>query len=202
MKIRIKLLVLKLLINLIHKFKTSRNLYLKKELTSKLKKVGTSFRIDKEFSIVNPKYVEIGHNFSCKQRVRIEAIDQYNSHFFSPLIFIGNNVSFNTDIHIGCIDSIRIGDNCLFASRIFISDHNHGDSSFEMLKMAPEDRPLISKGPVVIKNNVWVGEGVAILSGVTIGENSIISTNAVVTKSVPPNVVVGGVPAKIIKHIK
>ena len=74
--------------------------------------------------------------------------------------------------------------------------------SFEMLKMAPEDRPLISKGPVVIKNNVWVGEGVAILAGVTIGENSIISTNAVVTKSVPPNVVVGGVPAKIIKYIK
>ena len=54
-----------------------------------------------------------------------------------------------------------------------------------MLKMAPEDRPLISKGPVVIKNNVWVGEGVAILAGVTIGENSIISTNALVTKSVP-----------------
>ena len=79
---RIKLLVLKFLINLIDSFEASRNLYLKKELTSKLKKVGTSFRIDKEFKIINPKYVEIGHNFSCKQRIRIEAIYQYNSHFF------------------------------------------------------------------------------------------------------------------------
>ncbi len=60
----------------------------------------------------------------------------------------------------------------------------------------------MSKGAVIIKDNVWVGEGVAILSGVTIGENAIIATNAVVTKDVPANSVVGGIPAKIIKIIK
>ena len=89
----------------------------------------------------------------------------------------------------------------MFASRIFITDHDHGDTKFESLDIPPKYRPLKSKGPVVIKKNVWVGEGAAILSGVTIGQNSIICTNAVVTKDVPPNSVVGGIPAKIIKTI-
>ena len=67
--------------------------------------------------------------------------------------------------------------------------------------MLPLERPLISKGAVVIENNVWVGEGVVIMPGITIGENSIIGANSVVTKDVPKNTVVGGVPAKILKQL-
>ena len=131
----------------------------------------------------------------------LETIDSFGNQKFTPSIKIGNNVIFNTDIHIGCINSIVIGDNCLFASRIYITDHQHGETTPGMLNIKPIDRPLISKGPVIIKNNVWVGEGVGIMSNVTIGENSIIATNAVVTKDVPPNCVVAGIPAKIIKYI-
>jgi acetyltransferase-like isoleucine patch superfamily enzyme len=77
------------------------------------------------------------------------------------------------------------------------------DNLFEdMINLAPAQRRLISKGPVIIENNVWVGEGVAIMPDITIGENSIIATNAVVTKDVPANCVVGGVPAVIIKKIQ
>ena len=189
-------------VELFDSFQIKKSLHEKKRILSQLKKAGIGFKISKDYTIVNPKYIEVGDNFKCKERVRIEAIDSYNNQIFTPNIKIGNNVSFNTDIHIGCIKYIEIGDNCLFASRIYITDHDHGDTSKEMMLIAPDKRPLISKGSVIIKNNVWVGEGVTILSGVTIGENSIIATNAVVTKNIPANCVVGGIPAKIIKIIQ
>ena len=65
----------------------------------------------------------------------------------------------------------------------------------------PSLRKLYSKGPVIIEDNVWIGEGVAILPNVIIGENSIIGANAVVTKDIPRNSVVGGNPAKIIRTL-
>jgi acetyltransferase-like isoleucine patch superfamily enzyme len=70
-----------------------------------------------------------------------------------------------------------------------------------MLSIPPSERKLISKGPVIIGDNVWVGEGVAILPNVTIGRNCIIGTNSVVTKSIPENSVAAGIPAKVIKKI-
>lgn len=171
-------------------------------LKNNFRSVGKAFNISEGYKVKNPQYMEIGNNFVALERFRIEAWDQYGDQNFTPSIKIGNNVVFNTDIHIGCINSIEIGDNCLFASRIYITDHHHGEPTVQMLRLAPKDRPLISKGPVVIKNNVWVGEGVAIMPNVKIGENSIIATNAVVTKDIPPNCVVAGVPAKVIKEIK
>jgi acetyltransferase-like isoleucine patch superfamily enzyme len=171
-------------------------------LKKNFKKVGRNFNLKKDFRVINPQYIEIGDNFQALERFRIETIDKHWSQTFTPSINIGNNVIFNTDIHIGCIDSIEIEDNCLFASRIFITDHNHGDTSLSMRDISPVKRPLISNGPVVIKKNVWVGEGVVIMPNVTIGENSIIAANAVVTKNVPQNVVVAGIPAVIIKQMK
>lgn len=172
----------------------------KQSLFSDFKIVGRNISIGKDHRVINPKYIEIGDNFLALDRFRIETFDNYNGKSFTPKIKIGNNVVFNTDVHIGCINSIEIGDNCLFASRIYITDHNHGETSLEMLKIKPSDRPLVSKGPVVIKNNVFIGTGVAIMPNVTIGENSIVVTNAVVTKDVPPNAIVAGIPAVIIKQ--
>jgi acetyltransferase-like isoleucine patch superfamily enzyme len=151
--------------------------------------------------VKNAHYIEIGNNFSAITRFRIEAWDEYEGEQFYPEIIIGNNVCFNTDIHIGCINRIEIGDNCLFGSRIYITDHDHGETSPEDLRIIPAKRKLKSKGPVIIENNVYIGEGVAILSGVLIGENSIIATNSVVTKDVPKNTVVAGIPARVIKTI-
>jgi len=198
---KIKLYVLKTLIRVIKSFNRSKKLYEKKKLMSSFKSVGTGFKLSKDYVMINPQYVDIGNNFKFKSRFRLEAIDKYGSQNFTPIVKIGNNVSFNYDVHIGCINQISIGDNCLFGSRILITDHNHGEATKKSLNKAPEDRMLISKGNIVIGDNVWVGEGVAILAGVTIGKNSIVSANSVITKNVPPNVMVGGVPAKIIKYI-
>lgn len=170
-------------------------------LKKQFKKVGLGFALGKDYSVLNPHFMQFGDNFMASFRFRIEAITNYQDQTFTPSILIGNNVIFNPDCHIGCVNKIEIGDNCLFASRVFITDHNHGNTTIKMMNIPPAERPLTSTGSVVIGKNVWVGEGVAILSGVTIGNNAIIATNAVVTKDVPKNAIVGGVPARILKII-
>ena len=168
----------------------------------KFNSVGRNFSLGKDYIIKNPKYITIGNNFSALDRFRIEAWDEYQGEQYNPEIIIGENVCFNTDIHIGCINKVIIGDNCLFGSRIYITDHDHGSTSEEDILLPPAQRSLYTKGPVIIEKNVYVGEGVAILSGVRIGENSIIATNSVVTKDVPRNSIVAGIPARIIKSIQ
>lgn len=171
------------------------------KIKRRFKAVGDLFYLGKDYRILNPECIKLGDSFAAKERLRMEAITFYSKQKFTPRIIIGNNVTFNNDCHIGCINKIEIGDNCLFASKVYITDHDHGNTTMESLRTTPSLRPLISKGEVIIKKNVWVGEGAAILSGVTIGENCIVATNSVVTKSFPPNVVIGGIPAKIIKII-
>ena len=67
--------------------------------------------------------------------------------------------------------------------------------------MHPLKRPLVSKGGVVIGDNVWICDNVCILSGVTIGNGAVVAANAVVTHDVPPYTMVAGVPAKVIKSL-
>lgn len=165
------------------------------------KSVGENFELPRTRMIKNAQYISIGKNFVAMANLRIEAWDQYRDQKFCPEITIGDNVIFNTDVHIGCIDKVIIGNNVLLASRIYISDHSHGEVNIKALTATPALRPLISKGPVVIEDNVWIGEGACILPGVRIGRNAIIGANAVVTKNVPENTVVAGVPAKAIKKL-
>ena len=170
-------------------------------IKSSLKSCGENFILQHPFFFKNPQYISVGKNFSALYNCRIEAWDSYLNQTFTPEIIIGNNVCMNTDIHIGCINRIVIGDNVLMGSRIYISDHSHGEINTDALKVSPINRPLTTKGAVIIEDNVWIGEGVCILPNVTIGKNSIIGANAVVTRSFPPNSIIGGVPAQLIKHL-
>lgn len=147
------------------------------------------------------QYITIGVDFDCDQRLRLDAIDEFLGEKFSPEIIIGNNVSIQKDCHIGAINRIVLGNNVLLASKVFITDHSHGEATKEDMLFPPSQRKLFSKGPVIIEDNVWLGEGVVVLSGVTIGENSIVGANAVVTKSIPKNSIAGGNPARIIREI-
>lgn len=132
-------------------------------------------------------------------RCRVELYDRYAGQRFAPLLWIGANVSMENDCHIGVINRVELHDGVMIASRVYISDHAHGDTSESTLDTSPVSRPLRSKGPVIIERNVWIGEGAAILPGVRIGEGAIVGANAVVTRDVPPRTVVGGAPARIIK---
>ena len=132
--------------------------------------------------------------FNC----RIDAYTESNKKF---VINIGTNVQINDNVHIGAVESITIGDNVLIASKVFITDHNHGNYSGDKQdspKSIPQERLIHSKS-VNIERNVWLGEFVAVLPGVTIGEGSIIGTMSVVNKSIPPYSIAVGSPARVIK---
>ena len=108
-------------------------------------------------------------------------------------ITIGKNVFINTCCNFQDQGGITIGDGSLIGHKVVLATLNHG--------FAPEDRCTLYPAPITIGRNVWIGASATILSGVTIGDNAIIAAGAVVTKDVPPNVIVGGVPAKVMKQI-
>ncbi len=162
---------------------------------------GYNFRTLYPFYIIGGEKISIGNNFSSFRRNRIEVFGKILNINFNGKLTIGDNFSMNDDCHIACINKITIGNNVLFASKIFVTDHYHGEINKENLLIPPSKRLLYSKGEVIIQDNVWVGEGVVILPGVTIGENCVIGANSVITKSFPKNSIIGGNPAKLIRSI-
>ena len=170
-------------------------------LITAFKKVGNNITFTSPLSLHGGKYVTIGDNFGCDQRFRLDAYDEFLGDNFNPEIIIGNNVSIQKDCHLAAINKIVLGDNVLLASKVYISDHSHGEINLEAIKLPPSQRKLFSKGPVIIEDSVWIGEGVSVLPNVTIGENSIVGANSVVTKSFPKNSVIAGNPAKLIRTL-
>jgi len=120
-----------------------------------------------------------------------------------PTLEIGNNVEINDYVHIGAAQSVRIGHDVLIASKVFITDHDHGyygcDGEHDRPELLPGKRKLHSM-PVVIESRVWIGESVTVLPGAHIGQGSIIGANAVVKGVIPPGSIAVGVPARVIKQ--
>jgi acetyltransferase-like isoleucine patch superfamily enzyme len=159
-------------------------------------KIGPGPRIMHPFYLMNPQLVTIGAGFVGCSGLRIEAITAYHEQRFSPCIVIGDHVEMNFNVHIGAIDRVEIGDNVLIGSNVLITDHFHGDSTPEQLQQAPRLRPLISRGPTVVEEGVWIGEGACIMPGVRVGRGAVIGANAVVSRDVARGSIVVGVPAR------
>ncbi|MGI6220066.1 MAG: acyltransferase [Bacteroidaceae bacterium] len=102
---------------------------------------------------------------------------------------------------VTAIRSIRIGNGVRTGPNVLITDNAHGASVAELLETAPNLRPLSSKGPVVIEDNVWIGTKSSIMPGVRIGRGSIIAANSVVTHDIPPYCVAAGAPARVVKKM-
>lgn len=116
-------------------------------------------------------------------------------------LFIGSDCEIGDNVHIVSYEKVTIGDNVLMASKIFISDTNHGEYSSTKQsspKLSPNSRQLITK-PVSIGSNVWIGENVCILPGVKIGNGVVVGANAVVNEDIPDNCIAVGIPAKVVK---
>lgn len=170
-------------------------------INRKFKHLGSNHDIARDISINGPQYISIGNYFSIGKRCYLQVWDSYNGISLQndPNLYIGDHVSIMCDCQISCSNMISIGDGVLLGNNVFITDNFHGDSSIENLKIPPLERKLISKGPVIIGDNVWIGRNVCIMPGVSIGTGSIIGANAVVTKNIPEYSIAAGVPAKVIR---
>ncbi|HEY1832933.1 MAG TPA: acyltransferase [Solirubrobacteraceae bacterium] len=108
---------------------------------------------------------------------------------------IGAKTVMGQECTISAYQHVSIGRECIIADRVMLIDFDHG--------MTEVERPIrmqgIYKRDVRVGHNTWIGYGACILRGVELGDNSVIGTNAVVTKSFPPNAVLGGVPASVIR---
>jgi len=151
--------------------------------------------------VIKSASLEIGKNVTFTSRNK-----GYHLNLHSPVkiyadrdnakIKIGNN----TRIHGTCIHaykSISIGDNCLIAANCQIMDGNGHDISFP--DVANRIHTVGDAKEIIIGDNVWIGAGTFVLPGVTIGKGSVISANSVVVKDIPPMVLAGGNPARIIR---
>ena len=108
---------------------------------------------------------------------------------------IGAKSVLGQECTISAYKRVRIGEQCVIADRAMFIDFDHG--------VVETERPIRAQGiytrDVEVGSNVWIGYGACILRGVSVGDNSIIGTNSVVTKDVPANAVVAGIPARIIR---
>ena len=107
---------------------------------------------------------------------------------------IGKNVYINNDCTFLDMGTITIEDDVLIGPKVSLITESH--------PLNPSERKALMVKPIVIKRNAWIGAGAIILPGVTVGENAVVAAGAVVSKDVPDNTIVGGIPAKIIKNIQ
>lgn len=112
---------------------------------------------------------------------------------FGRNLRIGKNVFINSGAMFTDLGGITIEDDVLIAPRANIISVNH--------PLEAEKRRGLHLAPVRICRNAWIGTGATILPGVTVGENAVVAAGAVVNKDVPPNTIVGGIPAKVLKTI-
>ncbi len=142
---------------------------------------GCALQAGKGASIELGRWSWVGHG--CKIR----------SH--EGTVSIGAKTVLGQECTISSFQHVSIGRECVIADRVMLIDFDHG--------IVEVERPIrlqgIYKRDVNVGNNVWIGYGACILRGVTVGDNAVIGTNAVVTKDVPANAVVGGVPARLIR---
>ncbi|CAG4995336.1 2,3,4,5-tetrahydropyridine-2,6-dicarboxylate N-acetyltransferase [Dyadobacter sp. CECT 9275] len=138
--------------------------------------------------------LEIGRGAGIGSYSQIIISTSFNN--LGEYIKIGNNVGIGQFASLGGSGGLTIGDNCIIGQYFSCHPENHNyDRSDVLIKNQGTTRAAI-----VVGENCWIGSKVTVLAGVEIGANSVVAAGAVVTKSMPPNSIIGGVPARVIKN--
>ncbi|GGD50611.1 sugar O-acetyltransferase [Muriicola marianensis] len=130
----------------------------------------------------------IGQKIDGTTRVFIPFYTNFGKH-----IRIGEHVFINHACTFLDLGGITVEDNVQIGPKVNLITENH--------PLDPEDRKSLDLGGILIKRNAWLGAACTILPGVTVGENSVVAAGAVVTKDVPDNTVVAGIPAKVVRNL-
>ena len=151
-------------------------------LKFQLKEIGSSVRCEGKIKVAGSKNVKIGDNSKFEKNIRLQTEGR-------GYIHIGTNVNIGRGVKIVSHSNITIEDNTYLGDYVTIRDTLTSNS---------ETPGQISTKPVYIGKGAWVGKGSRIHAGVTIGNGSTVAANSVVTRSIPPGVIAGGTPAKVI----
>jgi len=163
-----------------------------------------------KIEIVGSQYISIGENTNIQERVRLYAWDTFHEQRFTPVINIGSDTIIQKDCFLSAVNKIEIGDRVAVTEHTMILDNIHGDFqdnhlSFTENSEVPDvflqnayTRPLSSKGPVIIEDDVHIGMFCTILPGTVIGHHSVIAAHSVVSRKIPPYSLVAGNPAEVI----
>ncbi|MBV8909137.1 MAG: acyltransferase [Gammaproteobacteria bacterium] len=124
-------------------------------------------------------------------------VEHFQGRDYDPWLRIGSGTNIGSGIWFSCVGQITVGENIQMAHNVLIADsyHEYEDPDTPIIC-----QPMAQPQPVEIGSGAYIGAHAAILGGVTIGRNSFIGANSVVTASVPPNSVVAGNPARVIRH--
>ncbi len=164
------------------------------------------FRAGRWPRLLGVSCIRLGEDFHARDGLWLEAVVSYREGSlalaFEPQLTVGRSARLSDHVHIACLDCVTIGDHLLCGSRVLISDHAHGryeGSGASDPAVPPAQRPLLSAGPVRIGDNVWLGDGVAVLAGAEIGDGCVIGANSVVTGAIPPRTIAVGAPARPVR---
>lgn len=147
------------------------------------------------------EFIDYGEGLTTGVGCRFDCFSRGDSS--AKRLIFGKNVQINDYVHIVAMDSVKIGDDVLMASHVFISDNSHGSYKGDNNDTDPRIPPiqrLYATAPVIIGDNTWVGEGVIVMPGVTIGVGCVIGAHSIVNKSIPDYSVAVGSPARVVKR--
>jgi acetyltransferase-like isoleucine patch superfamily enzyme len=160
-------------------------------------------RVGRHAKVYGSKRMQVGRGVAIGDNCWVEAVTRYQGVAHNPRLVIGDRVALSDLTHISCVEHIRIGDDCLFGSKIYVGDHNHGSvgNLEQILRVAPAARPLGDAAEIVIGEKTWIGDGAVILPGTRIGRSSIVGANSVVHLREERPALIAGIPAKIIRYL-